>query len=136
MKRLADTSDLQVGKRIRLQRLLMGISQERLASRLGVSHQLVQKYEVGQTRIGSSRLRAVATALGVQVDFFFAFKEPVTRASRAQSACLDLAQTPEGAKLFQAFARVRSERVRRKLILLVEAASEAERKDRGTSIFC
>jgi transcriptional regulator with XRE-family HTH domain len=102
----------------------MGMSQERLASSLGVSHQLVQKYEAGRTRIGSSRLRALANALGVQVGFFFAFKEPVTRASRAKAACLDLAQTPEGARLFQAFARVRSERVRRKLILLVEVASE------------
>lgn len=124
MKRVTQMTDLGVGKRIRLQRLFIGMSQERLASKVGVSHQLVQKYETGQTRIGSSRLRALANALGVQVGFFFALIHPVTRATRAKAAVLELAQTPEGARLFQAFARVRSERVRRKLIFLVEAASE------------
>ena len=73
--RLADGTpnpiDLHVGKRMHLRRTMMGMSQERLASELGITFQQVQKYEKGLNRIGASRLWDVAQVLGVGVEFFY-----------------------------------------------------------------
>ena len=69
--RLADGTpnpiDLHVGKRVNLRRTMMGMSQERLASELGITFQQVQKYEKGLNRIGASRLWDLAQVLGVNV---------------------------------------------------------------------
>jgi len=63
--------DVHVGKRLRLRRTLLGMSQERLADLLGLTFQQVQKYERGVNRIGSSRLYALGQILDVPVSFFF-----------------------------------------------------------------
>jgi len=63
--------DLHVGSRVRMRRSLLGMSQERLASELGITFQQVQKYERGSNRIGASRLWDLAQVLGVNVDFFY-----------------------------------------------------------------
>ncbi|MCB1490706.1 MAG: helix-turn-helix transcriptional regulator, partial [Rhodobiaceae bacterium] len=63
--------DIHVGSRVRLRRLLLGMSQERLGEQLGLTFQQVQKYEKGTNRIGASRLEAIARFLDVQVSYFF-----------------------------------------------------------------
>src|SRR5450756_956268 len=63
--------DLELGKRIRLRRVEMKISQSDLADKLGVSFQQVQKYEKGVNRVGAARLQQIATALDVPVTFFY-----------------------------------------------------------------
>jgi transcriptional regulator with XRE-family HTH domain len=63
--------DTHVGKRLRLRRTILGMSQEELAKNLGITFQQVQKYEKGVNRIGSSRLFDIAQVLGVPVSFFF-----------------------------------------------------------------
>ncbi|MGH6945518.1 MAG: helix-turn-helix domain-containing protein [Geminicoccaceae bacterium] len=63
--------DIHVGKRLRLRRTLLGMSQERLGERLGLTFQQVQKYERGVNRIGSSRLFELCQILDVPVSFFF-----------------------------------------------------------------
>ena len=63
--------DLYVGSRLRMRRSLLGMSQERLASELGITFQQVQKYERGSNRIGASRLWDLAQVLGVDVGFFY-----------------------------------------------------------------
>ena len=55
--------DVHVGKRLRLRRTLLGMSQERLGELLGLTFQQVQKYERGVNRIGSSRLTSSAKSL-------------------------------------------------------------------------
>lgn len=64
--------DQQVGARVRARRKLIGMSQETLATHIGVTFQQVQKYEKGTNRIGSSRLHQIAAALGVPVSALFA----------------------------------------------------------------
>jgi len=66
-----DPIDLHVGGRMRLRRTLMGISQETLADKLGLSYQQVQKYESGAVRLGASRLHDVSRVLGISVSFLF-----------------------------------------------------------------
>lgn len=70
-KRTRDPIDLHVGQRLRLRRTMAGMSQERLGEAIGVSFQMVQKYERGDCRVGASRLMKIANAMGVQVAFFF-----------------------------------------------------------------
>lgn len=70
-KRAQDPIDTHVGQRLRLRRTMAGMSQERLGEAIGVSFQMVQKYERGDCRVGASRLAKISAALGVPVAFFF-----------------------------------------------------------------
>lgn len=63
--------DVYVGSRIRLQRIMRGLTQSELAKLVGISFQSVQKYERGENRVSASRLHEFATALGVSEQFFF-----------------------------------------------------------------
>src|SRR5688500_10857453 len=62
--------DKHVGSRVRMQRMLVGLSQEKLGDALGLTFQQVQKYK-GTNRIGASRLHSIAGVLGVPIDFFY-----------------------------------------------------------------
>lgn len=70
-KNIPNPIDVRVGSRIRLRRMLLGISQEKLASALGLTFQQVQKYERGTNRVGASRLFHLSQILQVPVNFFF-----------------------------------------------------------------
>jgi len=63
--------DVHVGSRLRLRRMLLGMSQEKLARTIGLSFQQVQKYECGNNRIGAGRLYDLSRALDVPVSFFY-----------------------------------------------------------------
>ena len=63
--------DMHVGSRVRMRRMMLGITQEKLANALGLSFQQVQKYEKGSNRIGASRLEHISRFLQVPVAFFF-----------------------------------------------------------------
>jgi transcriptional regulator with XRE-family HTH domain len=63
--------DAHVGSRLRMQRIEMGMTQEKLAEAFGLTFQQVQKYEKGMNRMGSSRLQHAADILGVTAPFFF-----------------------------------------------------------------
>ena len=66
-----DPVDIHVGKRLKLRRTLVGMSQDRLGELLGITFQQIQKYERGTNRVGSSRLFAIGRILDVPVAWFF-----------------------------------------------------------------
>src|ERR1700758_4674700 len=70
-KKQANPIDIQVGNRVRIRRMLIGMSQEKLGDLLGLTFQQVQKYEKGVNRIGAGRLFEIAGILGVPVSFFY-----------------------------------------------------------------
>ena len=70
-KKQANPVDIQVGNRVRIRRMLIGMSQERLGELLGLTFQQVQKYEKGVNRIGAGRLFDVSRILGVPIDYFY-----------------------------------------------------------------
>jgi len=122
--------DVHVGSRVRLRRLLLGLSQEKLGDELGVTFQQVQKYERGANRIGASRLYRVAKVLQVPIGFFFEGLEaaPVAGFAEGDQTPLidDFINSPEGVQLAAAFARIRDPAVRRKLLELARTlAGEA-----------
>ena len=63
--------DVHVGARMRQRRTLLGMSQEKLGTAVGLTFQQIQKYERGSNRIGSSRLFEFAKVLDVPVSYFF-----------------------------------------------------------------
>ena len=71
VKRIANPVDKHVGSRIRMRRLMLGMSQEKLGNGLGLTFQQVQKYEKGTNRIGAGRLQRISELLQVPVPFFF-----------------------------------------------------------------
>ena len=74
--------DVHVGAQLKSRRILLGLSQERLADELGITFQQVQKYEKGLNRIGASRLWDLSQVLGVNIDYFY---ENLDESSRSQS---------------------------------------------------
>lgn len=70
-KQSASPIDAHVGMRIKARRILLGLSQERLADHAGLKPQTIQKYESGEVRIAASRLLELSQILGVPVQFFF-----------------------------------------------------------------
>jgi len=68
---MATDVDIYVGKRLRRRRRLLGLTQQDLAGQVGVRFQQIQKYECGANRITASRLFSLATALNVNINYFF-----------------------------------------------------------------
>lgn len=118
--------DVHVGRRVRLQRRALNISQAALADRLGLTFQQVQKYERGSNRISASKLHEIAIALEVPVGYFF-IGLPGTNAAEGSSnrtfdAVIDrLMSEDDGAELAEAFPKVRSAPVRRAIVKLIRA---------------
>ncbi|SEH25257.1 helix-turn-helix domain-containing protein [Magnetospirillum fulvum] len=82
--------DIHVGERLRLRRMVLGLSQDALACLLGLTFQQIQKYESGANRVGASRLYDLARALDVSVDYFYdEMNEQVKQASPRHLAKLE-----------------------------------------------
>ena len=77
--------DVHVGKRVRLRRTLLGMSQEQLGASLNITFQQVQKYERGANRISASRLWDISRILVVQISYFF---DDMTDDTMRLSPCL------------------------------------------------
>src|SRR5512135_1248802 len=70
-KKTPNPIDKHVGSRVRMRRMMLSMSQEKLGDALGLTFQQVQKYEKGTNRIGASRLQQISNILQVPVSFFF-----------------------------------------------------------------
>ncbi|GAU82167.1 helix-turn-helix transcriptional regulator [Bosea sp. 2KB_26] len=130
LKKIPNPIDRHVGSRVRMRRMLAGVSQEKLGEALGLTFQQVQKYEKGANRISASRLQQIAKMLDVPVSFFFegapSGDMPSGGFSDAASTTYisDFLATSEGVQLTKAFVRIKNGQVRRRVIDLVEAIAE------------
>ena len=125
-KKAPNPVDRHVGGRVRMRRMMLAMSQEKLGEALGLSFQQVQKYEKGTNRIGASRLQQISQILQVPVSFFFEDAPNVNaRPHGAQDApspayVSDFLATSEGLALTKAFTRIKGPRLRRRIVDLVE----------------
>ncbi|MGL4323650.1 MAG: helix-turn-helix domain-containing protein [Beijerinckiaceae bacterium] len=135
LKKIPNPIDRHVGSRVRMRRMLIGMSQEKLGEALGLTFQQVQKYEKGTNRIGASRLQDISGVLGVPVEFFFdgaphsvpPGDQPQGFAESAGTAYVaDFLSTSEGVQLNRAFVRIKDGRVRRKIVELVASIAGEE----------
>ena len=60
-----NATDTHVGKRVRMRRLMLDMSQTNLGEAVSLTFQQIQKYEKGTNRIGASRLQHIAHTLQV-----------------------------------------------------------------------
>lgn len=120
--------DAHVGTRVRLRRMLLGMSQEKLGEHLGLTFQQVQKYEKGVNRIGASRLFDLSRVLGVPVQFFYdeapaelvdAPLAPGFSERPTETYVIEFLSTREGLELNKAFVKISDPRVRRSVVELV-----------------
>ncbi|CAN5222131.1 helix-turn-helix transcriptional regulator [soil metagenome] len=126
MPRSPDRIDAVVGARIVALRAEAGLSQAQLATRLGISFQQVQKYEVGANRVSASRLHQLATALGAPIESFF---PPAPAGSTGQPPdwreLRFLTASAEGRTVASGFGLIEEREVRRALAVIVGALSKA-----------
>ncbi|MBQ0822463.1 helix-turn-helix domain-containing protein [Microvirga sp. HBU67558] len=126
MQKSPNEADRHIGKRIRLRRIALGMSQEKLADALGLTFQQIQKYEKGINRIGAGRLHEIGLILGVDVTYFFDGLLGRNALLNANDNVLHLvASNPHGAKLIELFASVEDSNIQRSIVKLVEAVLSA-----------
>jgi transcriptional regulator with XRE-family HTH domain len=132
-KKQANPIDVQVGNRVRIRRMLIGMSQEKLGDLLGLTFQQVQKYEKGVNRIGAGRLYEVARILNVPVDFFYegVGDAPGLSDSEVAPPVLEFVSSGEGLQLSLAFMKIKDAKVRKRVLDLVKSLSEEEEQKGG-----
>lgn len=121
--------DTHVGSRVRLRRMLLGMSQERLGESMGLTFQQVQKYEKGVNRIGASRLFQISKILDVPVQFFFEEAPHVGEPGQppglsepdSETFILEFLNSREGLELNRAFVKIADAKVRKSVVDLVRA---------------
>jgi len=126
VKKAPNPIDKHVGSRVRMRRMMLGMSQEKLGDALDLTFQQVQKYEKGTNRIGASRLQQISHILQVPVSFFFegapAGGRPIGLGEAPSPAYVsDFLASAEGLALTKAFMRIKDPKVRRRIVDLVES---------------
>ncbi|MES2905738.1 MAG: helix-turn-helix transcriptional regulator [Pseudomonadota bacterium] len=122
--------DIQVGARVRMRRMLVGLSQEKLGEKIGLTFQQIQKYEKGTNRISASRMHQIADVLDVSVGYFFEGtsngedKNAEGFSEKSAPYMTDFLGTSDGLQLNKAFMRIKDQKVRRKIIDLVKSLAD------------
>jgi transcriptional regulator with XRE-family HTH domain len=135
-KKAPNPIDKHVGSRVRMRRMMLGMSQEKLGDALGLTFQQVQKYEKGTNRIGASRLQQISHILQVPVAFFFegaphlaGMPGPEGMADAPSPAYVsDFLATSDGLSLTKAFMRIPDAKLRRRIVDLVQQIAGEEDK--------
>ena len=135
-KKAPNPIDKHVGSRVRMRRMMLGMSQEKLGDALELTFQQVQKYEKGTNRIGASRLQQISHILQVPVAFFFEGAPHLAGGPSLQDLegapsptyVSDFLATSDGLSLTKAFMRIPDPKLRRRIVDLVQqiAGEEAE----------
>src|SRR5690348_14642450 len=125
-KKTPNPIDKHVGSRVRMRRMMLSMSQEKLGDALDLTFQQVQKYEKGTNRIGASRLQQISHILQVPVSFFFeglpehGAKPSADAAVVSPSIVADFLATRDGLDLVRSFTAIKSAKLRRRVVELVE----------------
>jgi transcriptional regulator with XRE-family HTH domain len=128
--------DIHVGRRLRLKRTFLGLSQDSVGKKIGVTFQQIQKYERGINRMGASRLYDFAKALGVQVSYFFeGFGDYVNEDAdvagmaepNAQAFENDNMNNRETLEVMRAYYRIKNPALRKRVVELIKAMSVEEK---------
>ena len=136
IKKAPNPIDKHVGSRVRMRRMMLSMSQEKLGDALGLTFQQVQKYEKGTNRIGASRLQQISQILQVPVAFFFEGAPNLSghiegmKDAPSPAYVSDFLATSEGLALTRAFTRINDSKLRRSIVDLVEQIAAREQSDR------
>jgi len=122
---MANDIDLHLGHRLRRRRRLLGLTQQQLASAVGIRFQQIQKYECGANRISAARLWQLSEALEVPIGYFYdGISEARTRKERdpivAEAGSGEVMARKETMDLIRAYYQL-GERPRRRLLDLAKS---------------
>ena len=126
-KKAPNPIDKHVGSRVRMRRMMLKMSQEKLGDGLGLTFQQVQKYEKGTNRIGASRLQQISNILNVPVAFFFEGVSSGAPAGKVDAGLVVLnnfLSRSDGIALVRAFEQIEDSKLRRSIVTLVEGFGE------------
>jgi transcriptional regulator with XRE-family HTH domain len=137
MKKSTGSIDKEVGSRVRMRRISIGMSQEKLGDMLGLTFQQVQKYEKGTNRISVARLVDIAKILDVNIHFFFngiksAKNDPGFAEDEAPPYISEVMSTPEGLQLIRTFTGIKNPKVRKSIVQLVTALAAQDGEKRSS----
>jgi len=124
--------DVHVGSRVKLRRMILGLSQESLGKSLGLTFQQIQKYEKGVNRIGASRIYELSRLLDVPVQFFYdefdgsRVSTPGFAEAEAGEPVMNLVNSPEGVQLCRYFSSIKDPQVKKRVLDLVRSIAETE----------
>ena len=68
---MEETFNTHMGKRLRMRRLSLGLTQTKVANAINVTFQQIQKYEKGTNGVSSIRLLQLSNYLKVPINYFF-----------------------------------------------------------------
>lgn len=137
---MAHPADIYVGKRLRLRRTLLGLSQEAIGDAIGVTFQQIQKYERGINRMGSSRLYEFAKILNIPVSYFFEEFEEEQGKTGSKYVSPGMAEnngtkfeheqlsSRETLELMRAYYRITDPSVRKRVFELIKSLADQEEK--------
>lgn len=123
--------DVHVGGRIRMRRILLNMSQEKLGDQLGLTFQQVQKYEKGSNRIGASRLWELSRILDVPISFFY---EGAIEAeeqmegfgeSKQNDYVMNFVHSSEGLNMIRHFVKIEDSNIRRSVVQMIKSMAES-----------
>lgn len=137
-KKTPHPMDVHVGGRVRLRRMMLGMSQDKLGEALGLTFQQVQKYEKGVNRIGASRVFEIAKILDVPIQYFYDDFESGAGRSHGFAESDDvgfmaLLHSPEGVQLCRHFAEIKDPKVRKRVLDLVKTLANGEAQEAAGS---
>jgi transcriptional regulator with XRE-family HTH domain len=135
-KKAPNPTDKHVGARVRMRRMMLSMSQEKLGDALDLTFQQVQKYEKGTNRIGASRLQQISQILQVPVAFFFEGAPSAqigghsegTSEAPSPAYVSDFLATSDGLALTKAFMRIDDSKLRRRIVDLVEQIAGRDKR--------
>jgi transcriptional regulator with XRE-family HTH domain len=119
--------DIVVGKRVRLRRVAIKMSQQELAKSLHITFQQVQKYENGTNRISCSRLYDIARSLKTPISYFFADLSDKNPGPDHIFDEIPTGRIKDSAQLVHAFLGIPDKKIRRKAIEFLESLSRSAR---------
>jgi transcriptional regulator with XRE-family HTH domain len=136
MSKAPNPVDKYVGSRVRMRRIMLGMSQEKLGEALGLTFQQIQKYEKGTNRVGASRIQQISEVLQVPVSFLFEGGPSGSPSADgyadggSPTYVSDFLATSEGLALTRAFTKITDAKLRRSIVDLVEQIAAREASDK------
>ena len=130
-----DVRDVDIGRRIRAQRLVLRMSQTELGNNLGVRYQQVRMYEKGVNRVGAGRLARIAEVFKLPVSFFIGGHPTPSEADDGINSGLRFLETAGAVRLLRAYAQIEDVQIRQALVDLAERIADGWRRE-GRHVAC
>lgn len=133
--------DIHVGRRMRIRRELLGITQEKLACLLGLTFQQVQKYERGMNRVSASRLWDIAFLLNTSICFFYEEMDEETKSNSPgaisggnipkdnEKSMIDVMEREETCELVKAYYKIKDRKTAKNIYNLLYSMSKRQIDD-------